>query len=204
MKFLLKHHIKFDKKDGLVKVYTGTYNLINIANNINIPKTVIEKFDGNHLITEGYIFTVNDFYWLKLLYEQDLEHKRTEFFSLDPLIQVIKILKYIFKRNTDAKRVSKHHSSLNAYDDKTTFLKLALEISRTIKYPFFKHGFQEDPLNSYHDIIYYFEIKDIGQVSFHSNILFLEVPPYSGEWIGSRNIKYPFDLRQIKKLIAKS
>jgi len=204
MKFLLKHHIKSEKEAGLVKVYPGTYNLINIANNINIPKTVMEKFDGDHLITEGYIFTVNDFYWLKVLYKQDLEKKRSEFFSLDPLIQVIKILKYIFKRNTDAKTVSKYYSSLNAYDDKTKFLKLALEISKKIKYPFFTHGFQEDPLNSYHNIIYYFEIENIGQVSFHSNILFPDIPPFSGEWIGIRNLKFPFDLRKVKKLITKS
>ena len=201
MKFLLKHRIRCEKKENLIKVFTGTYNLINIANKNNIPKTVIEKFDGNHLITEGYIFTVNDFYWLKILYKEDLEKKRCEFFSTDPLLQVVRILKYIFKRNTDAKEVSKYYSSLNAYDDKTTFLKLALEISRKIKYSFFNYGFQEDPLNSYHKIIYYFEIESVGQVSFHSNILFPGTPEFSGEWIGTQNVKYPFDLRKVKKLI---
>ena len=203
MKYLLKHRIKFEKKDGLVKITPGTYNLIKVANNSNIPKTVIERFENNHLIIDGYIFTMNDFFWLKVFYKQDLVIKRSAFYLQDPLLQLIQIIKYIFKRNNDAKTVSKYHSSLNAYDDKTTFLKLALEISKKIKTPFFNYGYQEDPLNSYHKIIYFFEIEKVGQVSFHSNILFLEVPVFSGEWIGFQNIKFPFDLRKIKKMIRK-
>jgi len=204
MKFLLKQTVRSHKKDGLVKVLPGVYNFIRIANKNKIPNQPIERIENNHVITIGYIFTKEDFSWLKILYKDFLEKKRSEFYSMDPLLQVIRILRYIFKRNNDAKNVCYYSNSLNAYDDKTTFLKLALAISNKIKYPFFKHGYQEDPLNSYHNIIYYFEIENMGQVSFHNSYLFEDVPAFSGEWIGIKNETFPFDLRKVKSLLPKN
>ncbi|MHA1670460.1 MAG: hypothetical protein ACTSV5_07750 [Promethearchaeota archaeon] len=74
MKYLLNHRIKFEQKEDLVKVYTGTYNLINIANKNNISKTVIEKIEGDYVITEGYVFTANDFYLSKVNSKHQIDY----------------------------------------------------------------------------------------------------------------------------------
>lgn len=89
-----------------------------------------------------------------------------------------------------------------AYDDKSNFLRIALDIAKEIQFPFFSYGFQEDPSESYYDVVYYFEIEKLGQISFHSSYLHNDVPEFPGKWTGIRNQNFPFGLRGVKKLIG--
>jgi len=116
------------------------------------------------------------------------------FYQKGLLVQLILILKYIFNRNIRAKEVQKYSARLNAYDDKTEFLGLALKIAKNIKNDNFTYGYQTDPGNSYHHYIYYFQLGK-NQVSFHNSFLFSDCPKFKGQWIGYRNECFPFKLR---------
>ena len=202
MKFLLKQKIKrkFDDSN-IVYVYPGNSEFIKLANRLEIQYSKSQRLQEKHLITDFYIFNKNDYYSLLLIFKAHINEKRTKFWDQDLLLQLIKLLKYIFERNTRAKEVERYSASQNAYDDKNTFLEIALEIARDINYPFFSYGYDEDPVNEYHHYIYYFEIENIGQVSFHSEKLFANVPEFPGQWIGKINEKFLFNLRDVKKLI---
>jgi len=182
----------------MIQVYPGNSNFIKLAKILNIPYKTTKKINGEHLVTEFYIFTIQDFKWLEVCFKTNIEKKRKEFYSQPDLIQLVKILKYIYKRNNDAKKVNKYFFSVYAYDDKSLFLKMALEIATKVVNPNFSYGVQKDPYNSYHHYIYYFQIgKD--QISFHSEKRFENVPDFKGEWTGIINEYFPFNLKEIKK-----
>ena len=199
MKYLLKQRVHIQRKNGCVHIKPGCSGLIRMANKLNLDKKVIQEQKGEYLTTLLYIFKEEDYYWLSLNYREYLKKKRERFYSQEPLIQLVKLLRYIFNRNIRAKEVNKYYSSLQAYNDKDLFLQKALDIAKTIQNRLFSYGFQEDPNESYHNYIYYFEIEDQGQVSFHSNKLYPEIPLFQGEWIGFKNERFPFNLKQIKK-----
>jgi hypothetical protein len=204
IKYLLKQKIKrkFDDSN-IVHVYPGNPRFIKLANQLKIQYSKYKRLQGDYLITDFYIFNKNDYYWLLLIFKTQINEKRKQFWHQDLLIQLIKLLKYIFKRNNKAKEVEKYSASQNAYDDKNKFLEIALEIAKDINYSFFLYGYDEDPWNDYHHYIYYFEIKNLGQLSFHSSILFNNVPEFTGKWIGKINEKFPFNLRDVKSKIKK-
>ena len=201
MKYLLKQQVHIQHRNGHVHVKPGCAGLIRMANKLNLDKDIIQEQRGEYLITTAYIFKEEDYYWLSLNYRAYLKEKRDKFYSQKPLIQLVKLLRYIFNRNIRAKEVSKYSSSIRAYNDKDLFLQKALDIAKTIQNTHFSYGYQEDPYETYYCYVYYFEIEDQGQISFHSNKLYPEVPLFPGEWIGNINEAYPFHLKQIKKII---
>lgn len=202
MKFLLKQKIKRKFEDSnIVYVYPGNPGFMKLANQLSIKYLKKQRQQGDYLITDFYIFNKNDYYWLLLIFKTHINKKREQFWNQDLLIQLIKLLKYIFKRNSRAKEVEKYSASQNAYYDKNKFLTIALEIARDINYPFFSYGYSEDPWNDYHHYIYYFQIENLGQVSFHSEKLFTNIPEFSGKWTGKINERFPFNLREVKSKI---
>jgi len=202
MKYLLTQQIRrITMKNGEIKVYPGNAEFIKLANKLDIEYTEQQIWRGEYLVTRHYLFEKEDYFQVLEQYKKKIEKKRTAFHKQDPLVQLIKLLRYIFKRNTRAKEISIYSAIQNAYSDKTQFLKRALNIAQDIDYSFFQYGFGLDPSNEYHCYIYYFEIQNVGQVSFHSDILFDNIPEFPGEWSGIINEKFPFNLRDIKKLI---
>jgi len=199
MKYLLKQRVHIQRRNGHVFVKPGCSGLIRMANKLNLTKEIVQEQKGEYTITVAHIFTEEDYYWLSLNYREYLKQKRDKFYSQKPLIQLIKLLRYIYNRNIRAKEVSKYSSTIRAYNDKDFFLQKALDIAKTIENKHFSYGFQEDPNETFYRYIYYFEIEDQGQVSFHSDKLYLEVPLFSGEWIGIRNEIFPFNLKEVKK-----
>jgi len=161
----------------------------------------MQKQEGKYYITKYYLFDKDEYFQLLSQYKGKINEKRDQFWNQDPIIQLIKLLKYIFERNNRAKEVEKYSASQNAYDDKNKFLEIALEIARDINYSFFSYGYGEDPWNDYHHYIYYFQIENLGQLSFHSEKLFNNVPEFPSKWIGKINEKFPFNLRDVKSKI---
>jgi len=206
MKYLLKQRLSYKREQTLFHVFPNEYssNFIRLANKQELILQVNKKWDGKYSTVESYDILENDFYRLKRQYVRKIEEKREKFYRKGLLVQLILILKYIFNRNIRAKEVQKYSARLNAYDDKTEFLKLALDIAEKVKNEAFSYGYQTDPANSYHHYIYYFQL-DNKQVSFHSERLFSDCPKFEGKWIGYRNETFPFKnpKGKVKKLHLK-
>jgi hypothetical protein len=89
---------------------------------------------------------------------------------------------------------------LKAYEDKSRFIQIVLEIALKIKYSFFTYGYKRDNGEEYAQFVYYFEIGK-NQISFHCPTKFENCPRFKKDWNGIKNLKYPFNLNEIKKLI---
>lgn len=205
MKFLLKQKLNYRKEQTIYYIYPNLFSsqIVREANKRGLILDVNKKWRGKYYNVDSYEILENDFKRLLTQYKKRIQEKRNRFYKKDPMIQLILILKYIFNRNIRAKEVSKYYASQKAYDDKKEFLELALNIAKNIKNNGFKYGFQEDPSQSYHNIIYYFQIGK-KQVSFHSNKLHSDCPKFKEKWIGYRNEEFPFKLKKIKKILKNS
>ena len=96
MKYLLKQKIKrIFNSFNEVHIYPGIPGFIKLANNMNIEYKKVKKQEGDYLITDFYIFNKKDYYWLLLFYKNQINKRRKKFWGQDPLIQLIKLLKYI-------------------------------------------------------------------------------------------------------------
>jgi len=199
MKFLLPQKIKKRKvEDGKIRVLAGNAGFIRHARQHIIQEN--KAYRGKYLITESYDMLSDDYKKVLGEFKRMIEEKRKKFYTCSLLEQLILLLKYIFIRNKQAKLVEKYSAEVNAYNDKAQFLEMALNIAKNIETPNFQFGYQVDPDSTFHQIIYYFQI-DEKQVSFHSEQLYPGVPEFNGAWIGHRNESFPFNLREIKRLI---
>lgn len=200
MKFLLKQRIEKRKVIGAYLIYPGNAEFIKLANKMNLVQDVKKHWDNDYFVVEYYIIFEKDFLKLSKLYKQKLEEKRNNFYSKHPLIQLQRLLKYIFERNSKAKQNKKYYNKIKAYSDKSQFLEMALDIAKTIENKHFSYGFQEDINSINFEYVYFFQIFD-KQVSFHSDRLHGDIPDFEGKWNGIRNDKFPFTMNIVKKAI---
>lgn len=193
MKYLLKQQLHYEKEETLFHVYPNEYssNFIRLANRQELILQVNKEWNGKYSTIQSYDILENDFKRVLRRHKARIIEKRNKFYGQSLLVQLILILKYIFNRNIRAKEVQNYSAKLNAYDDKTEFLRLALNIAKRIQNDHFSYGYQTDPANSYHHYIYYFQIGD-KQVSFHNSFLYSNCPKFEGKWIGFRNERFPF------------
>lgn len=199
MKFLLKQKLNYEKVGFVYYLFPNQFS-INIVKQARKKDLIFDtnyEWNGKYHNVKSYLILENDFKLLRAIYKKRIIEKRNRFYQQACLIQLIQILKYIFQRNNRAKENYKYSAIQKAYNDKQEFLVLALEIAKKIKNKEFSYGWQEDPSQSYHQYIYYFQLGN-KQVSFHSNKLILNCPEFQGAWIGYRNSSFPFKIPKTK------
>lgn len=196
VKYLLKQRIRRKKEQSIIHIFPNQFSsgLIKLARKKDIVKNINQSWNGKYFTIKSYDISINDYNILISLYKKKIEQKRKQFYDQDPLIQLILILKYIFKRNNKAKDNKKYSAIQKAYQDKQEFLEIALEIAKNIKNSNFLYGWQKDLMELYHPYVYYFQIGT-KQVSFHSDKLIANCPEFKGKWIGYRNKKFPFKIK---------
>lgn len=202
MKYLLKQQLKYEKEQTIYYVYPNQFSsgFIKLAKKRSLIFDINKSWDGNYSVIKSYEILENDFHRLLNIFNKKIKEKRKKFYNRPFLEQLILVLKYIFNRNTRAKEVSKYSAHTKAYNDKQDFLELALQIAKKITNKEFSYGVQEDPAANFYPYIYYFQVQK-KQVSFHSEILYSDCPEFKGKWIGYKNRTFPFNLREIKKLV---
>lgn len=193
MKFLLKQKLNYKKIGFVYFLYPNQFSsdIVKQAKKNNLVLDIEYKWNGKYRNVESYLILENDFKRLRAIFKKRIIEKRNRFHQQAYAIQLNQILKYIFQRNNRAKENFKYSAIQKAYNDKQEFLDLALDIAKKISNEEFNYGWQEDPKQSYHPYIYYFQIGS-RQISFHSNQLRLDCPEFQGTWIGYRNEKFPF------------
>ncbi|HEC38082.1 hypothetical protein LCGC14_1158710 [marine sediment metagenome] len=198
MKFLLKQKLNYKKAGFIYYFYPNQFSsqIIKQAKKKDLILDINYKWYGKYRIVDSYLILEKDFKRLRAEFKKKILEKRVRFYQQDYLIQLIKILKYIFQRNNRAKENRMYSSIQKAYNDKEAFLELALSIAKKVRRKDFLYGWKEDPQQSFHNYIYYFQFGK-KQVSFHSDELVLECPEFQGEWIGYRNETFPFKLNVI-------
>ncbi len=201
MKFLLKQKLKYKKIGFVYYLYPNQFSsqIIKQAKKKDAILDIEYKWNGKYRNVESYLILENDFKRLRAIFKKRITEKRNRFYQQACLIQLIQIVKYIFQRNNRAKENYKYSAIQKAYNDKQEFLDLALDIAKKIKIKEFSYGWQEDPTQSYHQYIYYFQLGN-KQVSFHSSKLIIECPEFQGVWIGYRNETFPFKIAKNKIL----
>lgn len=196
MKFLLKQQLHYEQEQTIIYFYPNRFSrtIVSEAKRRDLIFDINYCFKNNHKIVQSYEILENDFKRLLTSYKNKILEKRSKFFARPLLDQLILILKYMFTRNLRAKEVIKYSASRNAYDDKDVFLRIALNIAKNIDIDNFKYGWGEDPGTINFEYVYYFELG-AKQVSFHSSVLYDDVPEFRGNWIGYRNQTFPFKVR---------
>ncbi len=197
MKFLLKQNLNYKKVGFIYYLFPNQFSsqIIRLAKKKDVILDIEYKWIGKYRNVESYLILENDFKRLRNIFKKRIIEKRNRFHQQAYLIQLIQILKYIFQRNNRAKVNFKYSAIQKAYNDKQEFLDLALDIARKIKKNEFSYGWQEDPKQSYHQYIYYFQLGK-NQVSFHSSELILDIPEFQGNWIGYKNEMFPLKIKQ--------
>lgn len=195
MKFLLKQKLHYKQENSLFYIYPNGFSkdFIKMAKKRDLIFEINYIWTGRYKRIISYEILENDFKRLLNIHKSNILEKRKKFYEKEALVQLIIILKYIFKRNQRAKEVMIRSAKYKAYDDKNEFLKLALNIAKTITNDNFSYGFQEDPGTINYEDVYYFQLGN-KQISFHSDIYYLECPEFQGSWIGYRNETFPFKL----------
>lgn len=193
MKFLLKQKLHYEKEQTIYYLYPNQFSrwIVKRANEYDLILEKEYEFEGKYKHITRYLILENDFKRLLRAYKRKILKKRSRFNSRPYLEQMILLLRYIFKRNNNAKEASSYSASQKAYNDKSKFLEIALEIAQKVKNPHFSYGWQEDPNESFHCYVYYFQLGT-KQVSFHDAILYPSVPEFEGQWVGYRNESFPF------------
>ncbi|MCP6718891.1 MAG: hypothetical protein KJI71_01485 [Patescibacteria group bacterium] len=199
MKFLLKQKLNYKKVGFIYYFYPNQFSsqIIKQAKKKDLILDINYKWHGKYRNVDSYLILENDFNRLRADFKKKILEKRARFYRKDPLTQLIQILKYIFQRNNRAKENRMYSAIQKAYNDKQGFLELALKIANKIERKVFSYGWQEDPQQSFHYYIYYFQLGS-KQVSFHSSELVLECPEFQGKWIGYKNKLFPFNLKIAK------
>ena len=83
MKYLLKQRIKRkDQGFDSVRVYPGVPSFIKLANKLKIEYTKHKTQQGDHLVTDYYIFNKEDYSRLLSEYRQKINEKRDQFYVL--------------------------------------------------------------------------------------------------------------------------
>lgn len=202
MRFLLKQRLEFKKKKTIFYLYPNEFSryIVRKANEADLIFDTKYIWENGYRNVEHYEILENDFKFLFKKFKTRILRKREKFSARPPLEKLILILRYCFKRNNNAKSCDRWSATQKAYDDKSRFLRIALDIAKNIKLSGFSYGWQEDPSEPHFCYIYYFQFKD-KQVSFHSPKLYQDVPQFKGRWIGYRNDSFPFDLRKMKKYV---
>lgn len=134
-------------------------------------------------------------------YKTRIKQRKDKLYGLPTIVQLVAFLKYIFIRNKRAKELFGVFR-VKAYEDKNLYLSIALDIAKEVsktEIEWFDYGVEEDEHEeSIFKYIYYFEFKDI-QISFHSDILYSNVPKFNKEWNGINNESFPIRITQIRK-----
>jgi len=195
MKYLLKQRLRYEKVQTAIFLYPNQFSrwIVREANKHDLILETEYKFRGKYRIINYYVILENDFKKLLQKYKKLILDRREKFYNRSYLDQLLLILNYIFKRNNRAKEVLKRSAKYKAYNDKDSFLRLALNIAKKISNPDFKYGWGEDPAAINYEYVYYFQLGS-KQVSFHSDELYLGVPEFKDMWIGYKNERFPFKL----------
>ncbi|MBD3212360.1 MAG: hypothetical protein GF311_07115 [Candidatus Lokiarchaeota archaeon] len=202
MKYLLKQRLDFKKEKTLYYLYPNSFSrkFVKIAKKEGLIFDVNYRWVNKHRIVRDYEILENDFKKVFKIFRIQIEDKRKKFYRRPYLEQLLLVLRYLFKRNKRAKRVNRYSATQKAYEDKSRFLGIALDIAKKIKHEHFSFGWQEDPGTINFEYVYYFQFRE-KQISFHSPQLYPNVPEFEGQWIGNINETFPFDLRSIKKYL---
>ncbi|MFX1453779.1 MAG: hypothetical protein ACFFDB_00255 [Promethearchaeota archaeon] len=193
MKFLLKQYLNFEVKGMITILRPNKFSsrFVRIAKKKGYIISEKKTWRNGYYIIDYYLFWTYHFKQCFREHKKYIIKKREKFYKKNDLSQLIQLLDYIFDRNKKA-HMNKNPSAIQkAYKDKQQFLEIAIQFAKNIKVSYFSYGWTEDLECEYAPYIYYFQIKNL-QVSFHSKKLIDNCPEFPYEWVGYRNLTYPF------------
>lgn len=140
MKFLLKQRLRFEKEKTIYYLFPNQFSryIVKKANKKDLILDSKLTRNGKYKKVEYYEILENDFKRLFYAFKRRIEKKRSRFYARPFLEQLILVLRYLFKRNNDAKKVESWGASHRAYEDKSRFLRIALNIAKKIDLPKFE------------------------------------------------------------------